>query len=195
MDTNETIKTAIEPVEPIIDKVEQVLGHSPHPAIVAWPLGAVVVSNACDAIGMMTGGESYDDAARISLGIGLVGAVGAAVTGLRDYTYIDPDRPSRSVATTHGIGNGIATALLGTSYLLRALDHGAGRRPRLAARLLSLAGGGLSLYTAWLGGVLVEEYGEAVKPVMEQQEGDDDAHGRDRLDPAAPLGRHDGAGR
>ena len=26
------------------------------------------------------------------------------------------------------------------------------------------------LYTAWLGGKLVEELGEAVKPVMEQQE-------------------------
>jgi uncharacterized membrane protein len=199
MDTNRTIEAAIKPVEPLIDKVEDVLGHSPHPAIVMWPLGAVVVSNSCDVIGMMTGSEAYDDAARISLGIGLVGAVGAAVTGLRDYSSIAEDRPSRPVATTHAIGNGVATALFGASYILRSLDHGAGRRPRLAARLLALAGGGLSLYTAWLGGVLVEEYGESVKPVMDRQDegggpdGPHEAHGRDRLDPDAPLGRRESA--
>ncbi|HWE37587.1 MAG TPA: DUF2231 domain-containing protein [Isosphaeraceae bacterium] len=192
MDTNRTIEAAIRPVEPWIDKVEEALGHSPHPAIVALPLGAVVVSNTCDVLGMLTGGEAYDDAARLGLGIGLVGAVGAAVTGLRDYSFIPRDRPSRPVATTHGIGNGVATALLGASYVLRSLDHGAGRRPRLTARLLALAGGGLSLYTAWLGGVLVEEYGEAVKPVMERQ-GDDEESGRDRLDPDSPLGRHESA--
>jgi hypothetical protein len=38
------------------------------------------------------------------------------------------------------------------------------------ARVLGLAGSGLMLYTAWLGGKLVEELGEGVKPVMEQME-------------------------
>jgi hypothetical protein len=65
------------------------------------------------------------------------------------------------------------------------------------ARLLALSGGALALYTAWLGGKLVEEYGEAVKPVMEQKDDGQEGHdgggrglGRDRLDAGAPLGLH-----
>lgn len=51
-----------------------------------------------------------------------------------------------------------------------ARDKQAGQRTGLVARLLGLAGTGLMLYTAWLGGKLVEELGEAVKPVMEQHD-------------------------
>ena len=45
---------------------------------------------------------------------------------------------------------------------------------------------------------LVEELGEGVKPMQDrmqdEEEGDDTdhGHGRDRLDPAAPLGLHEG---
>jgi uncharacterized membrane protein len=114
---------------------------------------------------LCTGDDAYDDAARISLGIGLVGAAGEIVTGLRDYSFIPKERPSHEIATRHRIGNAIATSLFTASYLLRRKDAD----PGPLARLFGLAGGGLALYTAWLGGVLVEEHGEAVKPVMEQQ--------------------------
>jgi uncharacterized membrane protein len=195
----------MDPITKIIDKTEELLGHSPHPAIVAVPLGAWAVSNMCDGLALATGQCRYDEAARISMGIGLIGAAGAVLTGLRDYGYIPADRePNHRIATTHGLGNAVVATLFTTSYILRDRDRRAGRRPRLAARLLGLAGGGLGLYTAWLGGKLVEEYGEAVKPVMEheQDESDrpeddrsalaahDDTHGRDRLSPATPLGPH-----
>jgi len=61
---------------------------------------------------------------------------------------------------------------------------------------LALAGGGLSLYTAWLGGKLVEEMGEGVNPMMEQMSRhehhdgighDDRASGREDLDAASSL--------
>lgn len=149
----------------LIDKTEELLGHSPHPAIVTVPIGAWVVSNVCDVMGLATGGRSYDDAARLSMGIGLVGAAGAVVTGLRDYSYIPKERPSHAIATRHGLGNAVAGTLFTASYILRARRPD--RPPSAFARLLALAGGGLSWYTAWLGGVLVEEHGEAVKPVME----------------------------
>lgn len=190
----------MDPISATIDQAEQLLGHSPHPAIVMLPLGALSVSNICDTLGMITGKRSFDDTARISLAIGLVGAAGAAVTGLRDYGKIPPDRePNHRIATTHGLGNAIAGTLMVGSYLLRDRDHRAGRRSGNAARLLSLAAGGLSLYTAWLGGKLVEEYGEAVHPAMMGQTGpigqiesdDDHARGRERLDPESPLGVHD----
>jgi uncharacterized membrane protein len=167
----------MDPITKAIDKTEDFLGHSPHPAIIALPLGAWAVSNACDGLGMLTGDDRYDDAARVSMAIGLVGAAGAVLTGVRDYGYIPADRqPNHSIATTHGLGNAVVGSLFITSYALRTRDHAAGRRTSMLSRLLALTGGALSLYTAWLGGKLVEEYGEAVKPVMEQQHAEEEGH-------------------
>lgn len=174
-----------DPITLAIDKTEELLGHSPHPAIVALPLGAFAVSNVCDALGLLTGNDRYDDAARWSMAIGLVGAAGAVLTGVRDYGYIPTDRqPNHEVATAHGLGNAVVGSLFVTSYVLRSRDHAAGRRTGGLARLLALTGGALSVYTAWLGGKLVQEYGEAVQPVMEQQQDEEEGreveHGRDR---------------
>ncbi len=189
----------MDPITKAIDKTEELIGHSPHPAIVAVPLGAWVVSNICDGLGLVTGCDRYDDAARVSMAIGLVGAAGAVLTGVRDYGYIPADRqPNHAVATAHGLGNAVVCSLFATSYVLRSRDHAAGRRTGTAARLLGLAGGALSAYTAWLGGKLVAEYGEAVKPVMDRRQADeerheeDDSQGRERLASAAPLGPHAG---
>ncbi len=164
-----------DPITQAIDSTEELLGHSPHPAIVAVPLGAFAVSNLCDTLGLVSGDERFDDTARISMAIGLVGAAGAALTGVRDYGYIPADRqPNHQIATAHGLGNAVVGSLFVTSYVLRSRDHAAGRRTSLAARLLALTGGALSLYTAWLGGKLVEEYGEAVQPVMERQQAEEE---------------------
>jgi len=182
----------MDPITKVVDKTEELLGHSPHPAIVTVPLGAFVVSNVCDGIALLTGTDEYDTAASISMAVGLVGAAGAVVTGLRDYGYIPPDRqPNKDVATTHGLGNAVVGSLFVASYVLRTRDQAEGRRTSAAARLLALAGGALSMYTAWLGGKLVEEYGEAVKPVMDGQgQHEEDEYGRARLAPESPLGIH-----
>jgi uncharacterized membrane protein len=174
-----------------IDQVEEFLGHSPHPAIIELPVGAWVVSNVCDVMGLFGGGRPCDDAARLSMGIGLVGAAGAVVTGLRDYSFIPKDRqPNHEIATKHALGNAVAGTLFAASYVLRARAYQAGQRPGLGARLLGLAGGGLVLYTAWLGGKLVEELGEAVKPVMEQMEKKEK-----KEEPQPVAEHHDGRGR
>jgi uncharacterized membrane protein len=190
----------IAPIETLIDKTQDLLGHSPHPAVVALPLGAFAVSNACDGLALLTGEDRYDDAARISMAIGLVGAAASVVTGLRDYAKIPAERPSHAVATRHALGNAAVGTLFAASYVLREHDHLSGRRAGLASRLMGLLGGGLALYTAWLGGVLVENMGEAVEPYMARlqseeqgrghEHGHDDTRGRGRLSPAAPLGPH-----
>ena len=181
----------MDPIAPIIglvDKTEELIGHSPHPAIVAVPIGAWTVSNICDGLALLTGNKRYDDAARLSMAIGLAGAVGAIVTGLRDYSYIPKERPSHAIATKHAVGNSVVGSLFATSYVLRVRDHKAGEPTSLLARVLGIAGGGLMLYTSWLGGVLVEEHGEGVKPVMEQMDSDEETHGREGLAPESPLG-------
>src|SRR5579872_2704459 len=113
----------------LLDKIEEKLGHSPHPAIVSLPLGAWTVSAICDVLGLVTGRRPYEDTARISMGIGLAGAAGAIVTGLHDYSYIPKERPTRSIATTHATAMVGATALLATSFLLRERAHQAGEGP------------------------------------------------------------------
>jgi len=186
----------ISPVTELVDKSEELLGHSPHPAVVALPIGAWTVSCVCDGLAVATGDRRLDDAARISMAVGLAGAAVSVVTGLRDYSQIPQDRPSHKVATTHALGNALVATLFTSSYILRERDYRDGRRTSLLARLLGMAGSGLALYTAWLGGVLVEEYGEGVKPVMERLDQSGEGHegtarGRDRLAADAPLGRHE----
>ncbi len=154
-----------------IDKTEELLGHSPHPAVTDIPIGAWAVSNISDVMGMLTGDKAYDDTARISMGVGLLGAAGAMVTGIRDYSYIPREHhPNHEIATQHALGNAVVSTLFAASYYLRACNRASGQRTGLTARLLGLAGGGLMAYTAWLGGKLVLELGEAVKPVMEMEE-------------------------
>src|SRR5207244_4390895 len=67
----------IAPVTGLIDKTEELIGHSPHTAIVSVPIGAWAVSNVCDGLALLSGDDRYDDAARISMAVGLLGAAGA----------------------------------------------------------------------------------------------------------------------
>ncbi len=183
-----------------IDALEDWMGHSPHPAIVTLPLGAFAVSNLCDVLGTVTRSRRLDDVAQVSMAIGLVGAVGAAATGLRDYGQIPDDRqPNHDIATTHGIGNAAVASLFAASYLLRRGRWQQGRRPGATARVLALAAGGLAVYTGWLGGKLVSELGESVQPVMDRMAARERARrsglaatpepsGRERLEAGTPLG-------
>jgi uncharacterized membrane protein len=174
----------------LVDKTEELLGHTPHPAIVTVPLGAWVVSNICDVCGLVSGNRTFDDTARQSMGIGLVAASAAVVTGLRDYSYIPKERPSHAVATRHALGNAVVGTLFTASYILRRSAYQASRRPSFLSRLLGLAGGSLGLYTAWLGGVLVEEMGEGVKPVMERLEKEEEHRKQGNgKQPPAPQGK------
>jgi uncharacterized membrane protein len=162
-----------------IDEIESLLGHSPHPAIVALPLGAFGVSSVSDVLGLVTGDERFDQAAEVSMAVGLIGAAGAAVTGLRDYSFIPRDRqPNHDIATTHALGNMAVGTLFATSYILRRTGRARGDSPSLLARGLAICGGALSVYTGWLGGKLVQELGEGVRPVMKRESGSGGKGGR-----------------
>ena len=160
----------MNPISRSIDAIEERIGYSPHPAIVAVPVGAFVTSNVSDGLYLLTGNEAYDGAAHVSMAVGLIGAAGALATGLRDYGNIPQSRqPSHNIATRHGLGNAVVGSLFLTSFIMRTRDRAAGYRTGLVPRLLALGGGALAVYTAWLGGKLVQEYGEAVKPLIAAQ--------------------------
>ena len=128
------------------------LGHPLHPVFTDIPIGAWTTALAFDAREATSGDRSYGRAADFALGVGLLGAVGAAVTGLNDWS--ETDGRSRRLGLLHGLMNVTATALVATSYALRRTGS------RSAGRATALAGYGIALGAAYLGGDLV--YGERV---------------------------------
>ena len=140
------------------------LGHPLHPVLTDVPIGAWTTALALDAREVATGDEGYGRAADFAIGIGLVAAVGAAVTGLNDWS--ETEGRSRRLGLLHGLLNLTATALVATSYALRR----SGARP--AARASAVAGYGVALGAAYLGGNLVyrERIGVTHAAIAEPEE-------------------------
>jgi nitrite reductase/ring-hydroxylating ferredoxin subunit/uncharacterized membrane protein len=140
------------------------LGHPLHPVLTDVPLGAWTTALALDAREVATGDGAYGRAADFAVGVGLVAAVGAAVTGLNDWS--ETDGRARRLGLLHGLLNLTATALVATSYALRRT----GSRP--AARASAVAGYGIALGAAYLGGNLVydERIGVTHAAVAEPEE-------------------------
>ena len=123
------------------------LGHPLHPVLTDVPIGAWMMSQVFDALGAARKTHAYDDAARVCVTTGLIGAVGAAITGLADWS--DTGRDSRRIGLIHGLINVTATSLFLTSALLRK------RRKTSGAVAASSTGFAVAMAGAYLGGVLV----------------------------------------
>jgi nitrite reductase/ring-hydroxylating ferredoxin subunit/uncharacterized membrane protein len=125
------------------------LGHPLHVILTDVPIGAWTAAIAFDALESMTGRRAYGVAADAAVTMGLVGAVGAATTGLTDWQDIDP--PARRIGLVHGVLN-IASAILFTSSLIARK-----RGSRSNGRNLAGLGYTVSTMAAYLGGNLVFE--------------------------------------
>jgi nitrite reductase/ring-hydroxylating ferredoxin subunit/uncharacterized membrane protein len=123
------------------------LGHPVHPVFTDIPIGAWTTALAFDAREAASGDKAYGRAADFALGVGLVGALGAAVTGLNDWS--ETDGQARRLGLLHGLLNITATALVATSYVLRRGGS------RAAGRGTALAGYGIAVAAAYIGGNLV----------------------------------------
>ena len=67
-------------------------GHPLHPAITDVPLGAWTAATALDVYELASGDETLTRGADFAVGIGLIGAAGAAITGLNDWNYTTKNR-------------------------------------------------------------------------------------------------------
>jgi uncharacterized membrane protein len=120
------------------------LEHPLHPALTSIPLGAWTTTVALDAKAAVSGDESYSRAADFALGVGLVGAVGSAVTGLTDWS--ETDGRAKRIGLVHGLLNVAATAMMATAYVLRR------RNDRRAGQACTLAGVAVATVSGYLGG-------------------------------------------
>lgn len=125
------------------------LGHSLHAAIVSIPVGAWSAAMVFDLIG-------EERAADLSVGLGLVGAAGAAVTGAAQWQDTTNEEAPRRLGTLHALLNYASTGLMAGSWLLRKQGH------RTSGVALSTLGLGISSASAWLGGELAYDLGIGV---------------------------------
>jgi nitrite reductase/ring-hydroxylating ferredoxin subunit/uncharacterized membrane protein len=125
------------------------LGHSLHAAVVTLPVGAWSATAIFDLM-------REDRAADLSLGLGLLGAAGAAITGAAQWQDVTSQERPRRVGALHALLNYTATGLMAGSWLLRRQ----GRRQE--GIVLSTLGVGVAAASAWLGGELAYDLGIGV---------------------------------
>jgi nitrite reductase/ring-hydroxylating ferredoxin subunit/uncharacterized membrane protein len=137
-----------------------------HPALTDVPIGSWTAAAAFDGLDVAMDSRAMRNAADASLAFGVVGALGAAVTGLSDWRYLSGG--SRRMGVAHALLNTIGLVLSIASLILRA----AGRRN--AGRLTFLAGYSVSGLAAHLGGELSYHYGLRVDQNAFQGSGPDE---------------------
>lgn len=125
------------------------LGEPLHAALKDVPIGAWTAAMTFDALDLIQNRREFSLAADISVAIGLVGALGAAVTGITDWSDVDP--PARRLGFIHGLLNVGVTALFATSLIFRK------KKLRSGGRISAVLGYALLSWSAHLGGKLVYE--------------------------------------
>ncbi len=131
----------------------KLLGHPVHPMLIVLPLGLLSTGVLFDALYLITGTEGFASVAYWNIAVGILGGLLAAVFGFIDWLAIPADTRARRIGLWHGLGNLVIVVLFVASWLARPADHT--YAPNLLPFILGLAGAGLALVTAWLGGELV----------------------------------------
>jgi nitrite reductase/ring-hydroxylating ferredoxin subunit/uncharacterized membrane protein len=131
------------------------LGHPLHPVLTDIPIGAWTLAVLFDIIYLFQRTQSWGSAADVTIFVGLLAALGAAVTGYTDWNET-VDRERRV-----GIAHGLLNTLVIVIYLISLIIRVAGGSRGLAI-VLALIGYGIVITAAYLGGELVFSIGTGV---------------------------------
>ena len=142
----------------------KLLGHPIHPMLVMFPVALFATAVLFDVLYLTTSTDDFARFAFWAITVGLVVGLGAALFGLIDWLAIRGETRAKRVGLWHGLGNVVVVGLFVLSWLLR---FGQLEYDGVLPFLLALAGIGIALVTAWLGGELVYRLRIGV---------DDDAH-------------------
>jgi uncharacterized membrane protein len=138
----------------------KLLGHPVHPMLIVFPLGLLSTAVLFDLLYLITREEQLAVFSFWAMAAGVAGGLGAALFGLIDWLAIPRDTRARSIGLLHGGGNVVVVLLFAISWFLRLDDPAF--LPNVLPLILGLAGAGIALFTAWLGGELVYRLGVAV---------------------------------
>jgi uncharacterized membrane protein len=145
-------------------------GHPFHPLLVTIPIGAWVASFVFDIVSVASGdAAAFGRGALWLIGIGLVGAVLAAIVGLIDLSGIASGTRTRKIALTHMAINLSVVVLFIVSFAIRL---GAGYDPvNVAGIVVSVVALLLLGVSGFLGGELAYRYGVRVADEQTQRAG------------------------
>ena len=139
----------------------KLLGHPIHQMLVVFPLGLLGTSVAFDLIHIVRDSAFAAAVSYMLICAGLIAGLLAAPFGYIDWRGVPPNTRARAIGAMHGFGNVGVLVLFALSWWVR---RAAPEAPPISAFILSFAGAGLSLVTAWLGGELVDRLGVGVSP-------------------------------
>lgn len=123
------------------------LGHPLHPILTDVTIGAWLSGVTLDLVGKMTRRRKMHDAADTLIELGTISALPTALAGLTDYSAIKQDAVEYGAA--HALLNSLALGLFTLSIRARRTNQ------RNSGIALSIAGLGLSMLSAWLGGHMI----------------------------------------
>ncbi len=126
-----------------------------HAVLVEVPVGCWTAAVVFDSLAALGAGRSLDIAADATVIFGIVGSLGAAVTGINDWA--DTEGAPRTIGAVHGLLNVLALGLFGASWWARW------QRRRATGRTLAALGFVVIAASAHLGGNLVYEHGVGVQ--------------------------------
>jgi uncharacterized membrane protein len=145
-------------------------GHPFHASVVPVPIGAWVGALVLDVASRAAdNGSGYARASTVMLGVGLVGAIVAALFGFMDYAQLQGGTKANRTATLHMGLNLAVIATLGASFLARL----GSTDTRVPMSLLVLDAVALAVlgFSGWLGGKMSYRYGVRVADERTQAEG------------------------
>lgn len=157
---------AKEPVTPLAGPY----GHPFHPILVTVPIGAWVCSLVFDVATRVkdTGSVALTEGAYWLIGIGILGALAAAVFGLLDLLAIPRHTRAFGVGLTHMALNLVVVALFAGGFLWRNDTYAGALRVETGQIALSAVALGALTVSGWLGGKLAYRYGVRVADETEQ---------------------------
>lgn len=136
------------------------LGHPVHPMLIVFPIGLLATSLLFDILYLITRNALLTTASYYMIAAGIIGGLLAAIFGFIDWLGLPGDSRAKRIGSWHGLGNFIIVVLFIISWFLRRGN--ANFIPGGLALIFSIAGIGLALITAWIGGELVYRLGVAV---------------------------------
>jgi len=150
-------------------------GHPFHPVLVTVPIGAWVASLVFDVVSRASDDpETFATGAYWLIGIGVLGAVVAALFGMLDLLSVPKGTRARRTGQLHMVLNSAVTAAFAVSFVLRRGDTD----DEVSAGLIALSVVALTVLglSGWLGGKLTYRYG--VRVVEEDLQADGFVDGR-----------------
>lgn len=173
VENTKELDPAISEVEGVVDRVipkgvvrdtlrGAPLGHPFHPVAVLVPAGAWISAAVLDLV------PGQSRAARTLVGVGLLGAAPAALSGISDWSELT--QKQKRVGIVHWAANLVAVGLYSASYLQRRRGH------LVSGKALGIVGLSVIGVSGYLGGHLAYRQGASVEAATEERGIDHEVH-------------------